>query len=188
MCAPLGDIDKSGGLFRPEAFSALGDYGVSVCIFPEEQRHALPDLSALQTGKPFLRVQHGRGFACAANGKGCILRNGEGGRVVKIQVKIAVIRSACGILDTDFSGNGDGIRILGRCNGTEPAIRRCFVIPTIPSGIFLVKGNPMRIEIIIISSSTTPLQLSRDVSNISYLSWPFPKLYFLSDKRKFVAI
>ena len=67
MCAPLGDIDKSDGLLRPEAFSALGDYGVSVCIFPEEQRHALPDLSALQTGKPFLRVQHGRGFACAAN-------------------------------------------------------------------------------------------------------------------------
>ncbi len=33
----------------------------------------------------------------------------------------------------------------------KPAIRRCFVIPTIPSGIFfLVKGNPMRIEIIII--------------------------------------
>ena len=60
MCAPLGDIDKSGGLLRPEAFSALGDYGVSVCICPEEQRHALPDLSALQTRKPFLRVQHGR--------------------------------------------------------------------------------------------------------------------------------
>lgn len=60
MCAPLGDIDKSGGLFRPEAFSALGNYGVSVCICPEEQRHALPDLSALQTRKPFLRVQHGR--------------------------------------------------------------------------------------------------------------------------------
>ena len=57
MCAPLGDIDKSGGLLRPEAFSALGDYGVSVCICPEEQRHALPDLSALQTRKPFLRVQ-----------------------------------------------------------------------------------------------------------------------------------
>lgn len=113
MCAPLGDIDKSGGLLRPEAFSALGDYGVSVCICPEEQRHALPDLSALQTGKPFLRVQHGRSFACAANGKGCILRNGEGGRIVKIQIEIAVIRSACGILDTDFSGNGDGIRILG---------------------------------------------------------------------------
>ena len=114
MCAPLGNIDKSGGLLRPEAFSALGDYGVSVCICPEEQRHALPDLSALQTGKPFLRVQHGRGFACAANGKGCILRNGEGGRIVKIQIEIAVIRSACGILDTDFSGNGDSIRILGR--------------------------------------------------------------------------
>ena len=94
MCAPLGDIDKSGGLLRPEAFSALGDYGVSVCICPEEQRHALPDLSALQTRKPFLRVQHGRGFACAANGKGCILRNGEGGRVVKIQIEIAVIRSS----------------------------------------------------------------------------------------------
>ena len=150
MCAPLGDIDKSGGLLRPEAFSALGDYGVSVCICPEEQRHALPDLSALQTRKPFLRVQHGRGFACAANGKGCILRNGEGGRVVKIQIEIAVIRSACGILDTDFSGNGDSIRILGRRNGTEPAIRRCFVIPAIPSRIFLIKGNPMRIEIIII--------------------------------------
>lgn len=52
MCAPLGNIDKSDGLLRPEAFSALGNYGVSVCIFPEEQRHALPDLSALQTGKP----------------------------------------------------------------------------------------------------------------------------------------
>ena len=85
MCAPLGNIDKSGGLLRPEAFSALGDYGVSVCICPEEQCHALPALSALQTGKPFLRVQHGRDFACAANGKGCILRNGEGGRVVKIR-------------------------------------------------------------------------------------------------------
>lgn len=30
MCAPLGNIDKSGGLLRPEAFSALGDYGVAV--------------------------------------------------------------------------------------------------------------------------------------------------------------
>ena len=139
MCAPLGDIDKSGGLLRPEAFSALGNYGVSVCIFPEEQRHALPDLSALQTGKPFLRVQHGRGFACAANGKGCILRNGEGGRIVKIQIEIAVIRSACGILDTDFSGNGDSIRILGRGNGAEPTIRRCFVIPTVKAGFFFVK-------------------------------------------------
>lgn len=150
MCAPLGNIDKSGGLLRPEAFSALGDYGVSVCICPEEQRHALPALSALQTGKPFLRVQHGRDFACAANGKGCILRNGEGGRVVKIQIEIAVIRSACGILDTDFSGNGDGIRILGRGNGAEPAIRRCFVIPTVISRIFLREGNLMRITVIAI--------------------------------------
>ena len=57
MCAPLGDIDKSGGLFRPEAFSALGNYGVSVCIFPEEQRHALPDPSALQTVQRFPRQQ-----------------------------------------------------------------------------------------------------------------------------------
>ena len=126
MRAPLGVSTNQAAFFDQKPSLPLGDYGCFRLHLSRRTASRSARPSALQTGKPFLRVQHGRGFACAANGKGCILRNGEGGRIVKIQIEIAVIRSACGILDTDFSGNGDGIRILGRCNGTEPSHPQVF--------------------------------------------------------------